>query len=299
MSQQIDTALIKSFHSNFERLLQQKGSRFRDAVRNESQSAESDFWDQIGAVEAEEVVTRHGDSPQVDTPHDRRMVTLRKYDVGDFLDRWDKVQMLADPTSVYTQNFVDALNRKRDALIYSKFFGTAKTGKEGGTSVTSGWNVVNEDFGGTDSKLTIPKLLKAREYLRAAQVDEDDPLFIAIDAAGFTDLLSTTEVASADYNTVKALSKGEISDYMGLKFIHYEPIANTANQAGGGGGATLVKRYPVWAKSGMLHTTAIDILTRIAERPDKRFSWYAYAAAMFGATRMQELKVVEIQSFVS
>lgn len=42
-----------------------------------------------------------------------------------------------------------------------------------------------------------------------------------------------------------------------------------------------------------------DIMTRVAERADKRFSWYAYAMAMFGATRMQENKVIQIQRFVA
>jgi hypothetical protein len=38
----------------------------------------------------------------------------------------------------------------------------------------------------------------------------------------------------------------------------------------------------------------VEPVSRISERPDKRFSTYVYWRGRFGATRMQEPKVLEI-----
>jgi hypothetical protein len=293
MSQQIDTALVKQYHDNIERLLQQRGSRLRNAVRVENQKGEEAFWEQVGSVAASPVLTRHGDSPLVNTPHARRRVTLVQYDVGDMIDDFDKVKMLADPTSVYVQNFVDALGRAMDDEIISAFSGTAYTGKAGGTSVTSGWGVINEDFGtGDNTGMTIEKLVGARQLMLEAHNEPNtEPWYIVMAAEQLANLLNTTQATNADYNTVRALVRGELDTFLGFKFITSERLATGT----GGGGAADCRRCFAWAKSGMLLSVAKDITTEVARRADKRFSWYAYACASFGATRMQEGKIVEIQ----
>src|SRR6266404_2710139 len=111
MSQQIPTAMVQQYHGDVEMLLQQKGSRLRPYVRTEDQKGESQFWDQIGPTEAQDIIDRHGDSPQVDSLHDRRQVTLQFFDWGDFIDKIDRVRILQDPTNSYTQNAVYALGR--------------------------------------------------------------------------------------------------------------------------------------------------------------------------------------------
>jgi len=297
MSFQIDTAFVKQYHANVERLLQQRGSKLRGAVRVESQSSEEQYWEQIGSVEALPVTTRHDDSPLVSTPHDRRRVTLKAYNVGDMVDQLDKVQMLIDPTSTYVQNFVDAISRKMDDEIVSAFYGTAYTGKAGGTSTTfpSG-NKISEDFGATNSGLTIAKLIEARRLLLSFHNDpEAEPWYIAVNAAGLADLLNTTQVQSADYNTVRALVRGDVDTFLGFKFLHSERLT----QGAGAGGAATCDLIPAWTKSGVMLAMGKDITARVAERPDKRFSVYAYAEASFGAVRMQENKVIQIQRFVA
>lgn len=302
MSQQVDTAFVKQYHDLIERLLQQMGSRFRGTVRTESQNGEEAFWEQVGSVEAVEVTTRHGDSPMVDTPHARRRVTLRQFDVGDMIDTFDKVKMLIDPASIYVQNFVDALNRKVDDLVIGKsddsftvnggFFGTAYTGKAGTTSTTfTSGNVIAVDYAntGVNSNMTINKLIEARRLLLSYENDpQRESWYIAWSASQLASLLRTTEVTSSDYNTVKALVRGEINTFLGFNFIHSERLLETASASG-------IRKCPAWTKNGMLLSFGKDITTRVAERPDKRFSWYAYAMLSAGVTRMQENKVLDIR----
>src|SRR5262245_16737392 len=281
MSNQFENALVKQYNANVERLLQQMGSILRDCVRNESQSGEEQFWDQIGASQSIEVFVKNPDSPQVDTPHARRRVTMRKFHVGDYLDSFEKVQALQDPTNVHVQNFVDGLSRDRDDVIITSFFDTAYTGKAGTTTVTfPAGNIIAVNFASAGNGLTVEKLIEAQRLLLSKQNQKGrEPWFIAITSKQLSDLLNNTKVQSADYNSIKALVQGDVDTFMGFKFRITERLAvNGSSQ----------HLVPVWAKSGVLHTTGIEITTRVSERADKSFNWYAYARAMFGATRLQE-----------
>ncbi len=75
MSTQVTTAFVQQFSSNIALLAQQRGSILRGAVREESVTGEKAFFDQVGSVAAVKRTTRHGDTPLVETPHSRRMVT--------------------------------------------------------------------------------------------------------------------------------------------------------------------------------------------------------------------------------
>ena len=288
MSFQITTAFVKQYHGIVEMLVQQKGSRLREYVRQESQHSEEQFWEQIGPTEAEEIVTRHGDSPLISTPHDRRRVTLQFFDWGDMIDSIDRVQMLIDPANPYAQNAAYALGRKIDDIVLAALFGTAFTGKNGTTSTTfPAGQQVAVNFGGANSGLTITKLIEARRLLLAGNVDLDmEETCIAVTAKQLANLLNTTQVTNADYNTVKALVKGEVDTFMGFKFKHTERVLTDGSG---------FRRVPVWCKSGLLLAVNPDITTRVVERTDKRFSTYVYAKMGAGAVRMQEPKVVEIK----
>ena len=82
MSIQITTAFVQQYRANVEHLVQQKGSRLRALVRAETQNAEFEFYDRIGATTAQEVTGRHQDTPLINVPHDRRRVSLRDFDWG-------------------------------------------------------------------------------------------------------------------------------------------------------------------------------------------------------------------------
>lgn len=281
MSDQITTAFVQQYKGTLYNLVQQKGSRLREAVTVEAVNGEFGYFDQIGATAAIERTNRHSDSPLVNTPHSRRQVTMRDFEWGDLIDNADKVRLLVDPSSTYLQSAMWALGRKVDDLVIEATLGVAKTGKTGATSVPlpSAQKVAVAASG-----LTLSKLLSAKETLDRGDVDPDDPRFVAVTAKQVTDLLNTTEIKSSDYNTVKALAQGEIDTFLGFKFIRTQRLT-----ASGGN-----RQVIAWAKSGVLLALGSDIKGRVIERPDKSFSVYAYASLSCGATRMEEEKVVEI-----
>ncbi len=99
MSVQITTAFVNQFSSNIQMLSQQMGSLLRNAVDVETVNGEKAFFDQVGSAAAVLRTTRHADTPLVDTPHSRRMVTMSDYEYADLIDDQDKVRLLVDPTS--------------------------------------------------------------------------------------------------------------------------------------------------------------------------------------------------------
>ena len=291
MSINITTAFVNQYRANVEHLLQQKGSRLRPFVRMETQNAEFEYYDRIGSVDAVEDTSRHSDTPLISTPHDRRQVSLRDFDWADMIDRTDRIRLLIDPSSPYAQNAAWALGRKMDDVIIENAFGTAYSGKTGSTSVThpSGDVIaVNyvESGSATNSGLTIGKLREAKRLLDSQENDPSDPRYCAVTAQQVNDLLQTTEVTSADYNSVKALVQGEINSFMGFLFVRTERVATDSNS---------YRRVIAWARSGMLLAMGKDITADIGPRRDKRNSTQVYCSASFGATRMEEGKVLEIK----
>lgn len=293
MSNQITTAFVKEFAAGIDMLSQQRGSRLRGSVRVESGiRGKVAFFDQIGATVAQEVTTRHADSPLIETPHARRMVTMSNVEWGDMIDDFDRVQTLNDPASAYTMNAGWAVGRKLDDKIIAAFFATAKTGEEGTTDVSfPAGNVIDADFDGdgTAEGLTVAKLREGRRILLAneALMSDDESIHIAVTAKQLDDLLATTEVTSIEFNSVRALVNGQVNSFLGYEFHRTERLLLNSSSE---------RRLPVWTRDGMLLGVGIEPNARITERADKRFSWYAYYSARFGATRMEEEKVLEIEA---
>lgn len=285
MSFQVTTAFVQQYTTNVALLLQQRGSKLRGAVTTGSYTGKAaKAIEQIGAVTAQPRVTRHGDTPLISTPHDARWVFPTDYEWADLIDDQDKLRMLIDPTSPYALNGAYALGRAMDSIIINAALGTAKTG-ENGTNNTP-FDTSNQQVGASTTGLTIAKLREAKKILMENEVDvEMDPLFIAVTAQQLDDLLGTTEVTSADYNTVKALVQGTVDSFMGFKFIHTELLGVDGSSN---------RRVIAWAQSGLHLGLWDDVNSRIDQRADKSYATQVYVKGTFGATRTEEGKVVEI-----
>ena len=290
MSIQITTAFVQQYRSNVEFLLQQRGSKLRGAVRMESQNAEFQFFDRIGATTAQEVTTRHSDTPLISTPHDRRRVSMRDFDWADLIDRPDMLRTLIDPTSPYAVNAMWAIGRKIDDVLIEAAKADAQSGKTGSTTVTfpAGQTIAIdyvETGGAANSNLTIGKLRRAREVFLAAEIDSDAELFMAITANQAHALLAETVVGSADFNAVKPLVTGDVTKFMGFNFIMTERLLSPATDQ---------RSVLAWERNGLLLAMADDITVDIGPRRDKRNATQVYVSASFNATRMEELRVLEI-----
>lgn len=285
MSVQITTAFTKQYHDIIYMLVQQKGSKLKNTVRNETQVGEFAFWDQIGATEARARTSRHEDTEYSNTPHARRRVTLVDYDWADLIDKPDKVKMLIDPTAAYHKNAVNAMGRAMDDVIIAAARGNAYTGVDGSTTVSFGTegSSIATYVGAT---IDFACLTTIKKTFLASEVDPaDETLHFVHTAAQLEALLNIDKITSADYNSIRALVKGEIDSFMGMTWHNSQRLT---------GAASATCYLLAYAESGILLSTSQDIEARIDVMPNKKYSTQVFVSMGIGATRMEGPKVISI-----
>ena len=286
MSSQITTSFVEQYSANVSLLAQQTGSKLRSAVDVESVRGKNAFFDQIGVTAAQLKTSRHSDTPQIDTPHSRRRVSLATYEWGDLVDDPDKVRMLIDPTSTYAKAAAAAMNRSIDDVIITAMNASADTGVAGGTSTAlpSTQKTSTSDSG---DGLSVAKLRSAKYILDNNDIDPSLKRFLVCGPKQIQDLLAITEVTSSDYAVVKALATGTVDSFLGFQFI----MSTRLN---------LDATYPTdrlvfaFTEDAIKLAIGKDVSAKISERADKSYSTQVYYSMDLGATRMEEEKVVQI-----
>jgi hypothetical protein len=293
MSDAVTVASVQGYKDNVEFLLQQKDSRLQDAVsmRGDYVGKNIKFVEQYGQVDMRAKTTRHADVVPVATPQDARWIAPQDWELPEYVDQVDKLRMLHDPTNYYAQNFKHAANRRKDDSIINAFFATAQTGENGTTPITwAAFIAANPGHsipaGGVG--MTLAKIRAGVLALRLAEVDEDDPLFLALGANEHDDLFNEIQVVSTDYNWgpdgQPILREGRIQRLFGVNLLQTQRLLLTGAE----------RRCPLWAKSGMHLGLWKDVYTSVDKIPTKGMTWQVYTCATFNATRTQEKKVVEI-----
>jgi len=312
MSFNVSTAFVQQYSTNVQMLLQQQGSRIRNAVQNfRFQGKAASMAEQFGAVSPVRNQSRHSDTPLISTPQDKRWIYPNDYDWADLIDSQDKLRMLIDPTSSYAMAGAWAMGRAIDDEIIAGVFGSNNTG-ENGTSATGtlyAYNSNSQSVAATvgassATGLNIAKLRAAKKILLQAEVDVDnDPLYMVITAKQHDDLLNEAQAISLDYNTRPVLVDGRITSFMGFNFIHSERIPggasfnaainNGLSSADSDGSYVTGSRWmvPFFAKSGVALGMWNDVTTSIDRRADKRNSYQVYVTGTFGGARMEEKRV--------
>ena len=286
MSSQITTSFVEQYSANVSMLAQQTGSKLRSAVDVESVRGKNAFFDQVGATAAQLRTSRHGDTPQLDTPHSRRRVSLATYEWADLVDDADKVRMLIDPTSTYARAAAAAMNRSIDDVIITAMNASADTGVAGGTSTAlpSSQKTSTSDSG---DGLSVAKLRSAKYILDNNDIDPSLKRYLVCGPKQIQDLLAITEVTSSDYAVVKALATGTVDSFLGFQFI----MSTRLN---------LDSTYPTdrlvfaFTEDAVKLAIGKDVSAKISERADKSYSTQVYYSMDLGATRMEEEKVVQI-----
>lgn len=294
MASQVPTHYVQQFSSNVKLKLQQEGSRLRSAVMTGSHVGEqASPVDQYGAVIANKVVGRYNPMPNTEAPTDRRWVLPQDYDLNQLLDSFDKIRLLADPTSAYVTNAVYALGRAMDQEILSGLLGSNQTGKSGGTATTlPSANVVGVNQGAASAtNFTVPKIREGIRLLRSFNVDVmKEQVYCAINATMHDTLLSEAQVISTDFNDKAVLVEGRVERFLGVNFIITELLTTGTDDQSG-----TSTQAPMWVKSGAYLGMWSDIKTDVSERKDLQgIPMQAYAKGTFGATRLEENKVVKI-----
>lgn len=302
MSEAITTNRNQMYSSSVYHLVQQKNSLLSGAVRNETLKGKVGFYDAIGPVTAVKRQGRHSATPQMDTPHVRRSVTMADYEWSDRVDDQDKLRMIWDPTSYYVQAASMAFNRAKDAIIRDAFDAIAKTGENGSVDVPLPTSRMIAASNGTAHSFLNLETLRNIKY-NFDKLDIDEQIYMVVDSMDIQNLLKETAITSSDFNTVQALVNGSVDSFMGIKFIRYNALsletevikfAADGSYNVAGTSAQGYRKCFAFVQSGMLLATGEGVTTKIAEDPTHGFNTIVYARMSMGATRMEEEKVLKV-----
>ena len=281
------------FSTNLELLLQQMGSLLRGKIREGFHVGKmASPINQIGAISSQAPAGRFAPLQRVDANLVRRWVFPQERELPQLVDQFDEYQTIVDPKSMYAQNTAMAFGRDWDDAIIAAFFGTAQTGQDaanltGETASTTTYGV-SDTFGSSASTgLTVAKIIEARRIMRHYHVDVDtDPLSLLIGSKQESDLLQQVQVVSTEFADRPILTNGKLTQFLGFDIIVSERLSP--------GTASLRQCY-AWAKSGMYLGMWKDMEVQMDRRIDLSSQpWQIYAKHMYGATRTQLGKVIQI-----
>jgi len=301
MSTQIPVAFVDAYKANILLLSQQKTSKLRGCCRMEDFTGDTMYVERVGPTAMQLIADRHGDTPQIDTAHSRRKLTTADYNWSDKIDKLDKLKMLIDPQSTYVTNAVAAANRTIDDVIIAALGGPAYSGHAGATTVNNydvgecrlvqsdgAIRVAGSDWSDvTETGLTIAKLLTCKQLLDDAEIDDERQRYFVTNPYNINQLLNTTEVKSADYNTVKALAQGQIDTFMGFKFIKSTRLAADDTDTGA------TKCY-AFAQDAIVLSVREEPTVEVDRLPTKNYTVQVYVETSVGATRVEGPAVVGI-----
>jgi hypothetical protein len=295
----VDTAFVQNYASNVYMLSQQIGSKMQSKVRVETVNrAENAFFDRLGEADAQEITSRHGDTPLNEIPHSRRRVTPADYNTATLIDNQDQLKMLIDPKSPYARAQAMELGRQTDNIIIAAALGNASAGKTGSTTVAFEDDSlsINGDgtvttlgtlaVSGTEVDMSLNKILLMMEIFNLSDVDPDIPKYWMTSVKTVRDMLQIQQIGDVDYTLVKAIYFGKVEFYSGFNFFWSNRITKDA-------ASSAAYRSLAWAHDGIILGQAEGIRARMSERDDKNYAMQVYAEMSKGAVRLDGDKVHE------
>jgi hypothetical protein len=284
---------VEAFKNEMFHLAQQKGSKLKSKVRSRSITGDATYFERFSPSDPVAKTARGMTTPNLgngEADHSRRKVSMKDYSWGKQVDDQDKRRMLVDPISAYTKAAGMSMGRKWDDLIIGSDGAATPAIDEGmlgdaydGTGATVAFDTTNQQIAAGGTGMTIAKLTEAKYIMDNQDVDPDGRC-IVISPKALEDLLNTTEITSADYNTVRALVKGEINTFLGFDFVTSTRLPLVAAE----------RCNVAFQKDCVGMAFCKDVTIRTGERPDLSYAMQVYAEFTANATRIDDAGVVNI-----
>lgn len=272
------------FSKNWESRVQQTKSRLDPWIETISFTGERKRFDRVDKSTSQRRVERKAPTPVSNATSDSRWAFRESFEIpAKLLDVDDAMNLgnLTLPNSQYVMDNTSAYNRDIDDLACSIAIRPVFTGQNGTDSFSLPTSQAIA-HGGTG--LTLDKLIQASEIMLAAEVDPETPRVLVISVQQMTNLLKTTEIKNADYNTIRALVAGTVKSFMGFEFV----VNNRLPKSGTTRTCVAWTRGSVKMIRGTMHTM-------IDKRPDLSYATQIYSQYNLGGTRVHDEGVVKIE----
>ena len=282
------------YSTNLQLLLQQKGSLLRPLVDEGFHVGKmASPVNQVAPIQAKQPAQRFAPKNNTQATYVRRWVFPQTADINQLVDTFDELQTLVDPKSGLTTAAAYAMGRAWDDCILSATTGTSFTGNDAGnlaseTFTTANYQIAVNDLASSNTGMTVSKLIHTKQILRHYHNDLDsDTLTIIIGSQQEADLLKQQQVASKEYNDTPVLVEGKLKRFLGFNIVVMERVPQTTVGS--------VRGCIAFVKTGMYLGMWTDLTHSIHPRFDLSDEpWEIYTKAMYGATRTQLGKVIQV-----
>ena len=282
----LSTNYAPEFESNWFSLAQQTKARLEPFCKCTPIKGDRKRYSRIAAVADAERLTRNGDTVIGNTATDQRWAIWSTYNPpAELIDPSEASNLgnLVLPNSALVQAHAAAYNRRHDAVAIATALNPVTIGELGNsTSVLP----AAQQIAAGGLGLTVAKLIKARELLDAADLDEfvNNQRVIVVTTQQISDLLADAKTTSRDYvGDIFSLQTGKMDMFMGFKFVLSKQIPK----------ASTTRTCPFWIQ-GAIELVEGPRLSVISQRADKNNSIQIWSQWAFGGTRVADEAVGSI-----
>lgn len=279
----IDSVFVKQYADTYLALLEQKESKLLSTVTNIG-SVTGTSWtlNEMGTLGDEfNTLTRFGETQYTDASFASRLGTLNDFPNFTRLAIQDLYKLKAQPQDQLLQRLHSKWNRKVDKVVYNALLGTVARKEVGADTYTNVALPASQILGDATAPITKQLLIDIRTKFMENECEED--IYVTYNADLLNTLLADTTLTSADYLAGQMLQRGEISNFLGFNWVHYEGI-----RSADGLSATGV----AYTKSAVeVATNSISPLKIVEVETANRFHSIGHVEAI-GAVRSDEKKVV-------
>jgi capsid protein len=245
----------------------------------------------IGAIQMKTPTGRFAPLDRQDVDFTRRWVFPVDKEAVQLIDSFDKLKLLTDPTSQYSDVAAAAVAREWDDRLIGAAFATAQIGADaGGLSGevfnASGLFQIASTFGSSAaSGLTVAKMIEAKRIFRKAQVDlEMESLTWVTNSQGESDLLNQVQITSNEFKSGYALEDGKVTRFLGFDIVYSERLSSDGSTR---------KNIP-FVKSGLYLGIWKDTENDVDRRKDlSGLPYQIYTMMSSGATRLEPGRLLE------
>jgi len=294
MSENLFKLYVTQFSTILQLKLQQRQSKLRGRVMEGFHvGKQASPIQYIGAIQMQAPAGRFAPLNRQDVDFTRRWVFPVDKEASQLIDSFDKLKLLQDPTSQYSDVASAAVAREWDDRIIGAAFAAASIGADAGgltteTFSTSSWQIPSTFGSSAASGLTVAKMIEAKRVFRKAQVDVDmEALTWVTNSQGESDLLNQVQAVSSDFNGGRpTLVDGKVTRFMGFDIVYSERLASSAN----------VRSNIALVKSGAYLGIWKDTQNDVDQRKDlSGLPYQLYTAMSSGATRLEPGRLLQVQ----
>lgn len=299
------TMQTKAFEATLRQLPESTRTLFPFLMRESNQKGEEAYFNQFGSMSANKGKVRGAPHTSTEGEYKRRRCVPEFAWLATGLDCKDQVESLVDPRSKLAMGVKVALERQMAQDAITAAFGTAYTGKAGGTAETfNSSDIVGVTVGSTgNTGLNATKLNLAIQKIQDNGFNLNDPmneLTLVMGPAQAKDAKLDSVLSSFDYMNGKILSGIDIPNgFMGIKNVITDAMCPYSNVGGTGVnsvwttnglavdtvGADIRMAFLV-VKSAISYAMWEDVTVRVDELQAQHYDWQLYSRVQYGITRM-------------